>query len=345
MRGARRALEAMRLAVDSACGASSSASSSARAGCGWRSSAPAPARSCLGAAARAASIDVTRRAGTLLVRHAASRASAAAAAAAAAAPPRASHPPPDLAAGAPHPALAAAAARVSGWVVFSDLHVSEETCDTCIQVLAEVHAAAVRRGAGILFLGDFWHAKEALPVGPLNRVLAEVRAWTQPALMLVGNHDQATAAGDVHGLSPLAAVNDRVHVFTHPTLFAGALWLPYRSDPGALAAAVAAAGPGLAAVFAHADVRGARMNNHRTSEHGAEAAIFPPGVPVISGHFHLPHALPGTGITYVGSPYQARARTQAWHAPLTARPPLACCCRSLGLSPPMPPPLRAKPNP
>ena len=34
----------------------------------------------------------------------------------------------------------------------------------------------------------------ALPVGPLNAVLRELRAWTQPTLMLVGNHDQARAA-------------------------------------------------------------------------------------------------------------------------------------------------------
>lgn len=30
----------------------------------------------------------------------------------------------------------------------------------------------------------------SLPVGPLNRVLEELRQWRQPTLMLVGNHDQ-----------------------------------------------------------------------------------------------------------------------------------------------------------
>jgi pimeloyl-ACP methyl ester carboxylesterase len=38
--------------------------------------------------------------------------------------------------------------------------------------------------------GDFWHVRGALPVGPLNAVLRELRGWRQPTLMLVGNHDQ-----------------------------------------------------------------------------------------------------------------------------------------------------------
>jgi pimeloyl-ACP methyl ester carboxylesterase len=38
--------------------------------------------------------------------------------------------------------------------------------------------------------GDFWHARGALPVVALNSVLEQFREWTQPTLMLVGNHDQ-----------------------------------------------------------------------------------------------------------------------------------------------------------
>ena len=46
-------------------------------------------------------------------------------------------------------------------------------------------------GAIPLAPGDFWHARGALPVAALNSVLREFRDWTQPTLMLVGNHDQA----------------------------------------------------------------------------------------------------------------------------------------------------------
>lgn len=44
---------------------------------------------------------------------------------------------------------------------------------------------------GLAGTGDFWHARGALPVLALNSVLEEFRGWTQPTLMLVGNHDQA----------------------------------------------------------------------------------------------------------------------------------------------------------
>lgn len=40
--------------------------------------------------------------------------------------------------------------------------------------------------------GDFWHARGSLPVEPLNAVLRELRHWSRPTLMLVGNHDQVT---------------------------------------------------------------------------------------------------------------------------------------------------------
>jgi hypothetical protein len=41
------------------------------------------------------------------------------------------------------------------WLVFSDLHVSKATLQTCLQVLRIVYDEAVARGAGILFLGGY----------------------------------------------------------------------------------------------------------------------------------------------------------------------------------------------
>lgn len=71
----------------------------------------------------------------------------------------------------------------------------------------------------------------------------------------------------MHSLTPLAAVSPYIHVFDRPTLYRGALWLPYRRNSEELEAAVeagvaaaAAAGGGggseggLQAIFAHVDV-------------------------------------------------------------------------------------------
>jgi hypothetical protein len=56
----------------------------------------------------------------------------------------------------------------SSWVVFSDLHVSRATLAVCLRVLAAVREEAARRGAGVIFLGDFWQERGALRVEPLN---------------------------------------------------------------------------------------------------------------------------------------------------------------------------------
>ena len=41
-------------------------------------------------------------------------------------------------------------------VVFSDLHLSPKTLNTCLAVLRRVHAEAARRKCPVYFLGDFF---------------------------------------------------------------------------------------------------------------------------------------------------------------------------------------------
>lgn len=220
--------------------------------------------------------------------------------------------------------------QVNGWVVFSDLHVSTRTLPVCLEVLRRVHREATERNAGvefgfwpktpllpetrlfppgILFLGDFWHERGSLPVLPLNAVLGELASWTQPALFLVGNHDQVSLGGDLHALDALARVNPhRLHIFTSPALYLDALWLPYRRTEGELRQAIAqaTAAPGRPrAIFAHVDLVGAHMNESFQSFFGLPSGIFPGDIPTYSGHYHLQHQVPGAPhILYVGSPYQ-----------------------------------------
>jgi len=56
-----------------------------------------------------------------------------------------------------------------------------------------------------------------------------------------------------HGLTPIAEACPAVHIFDRPTLFLGALWLPFRRDAADLKACLRACGP-VNAVFGHADV-------------------------------------------------------------------------------------------
>ena len=103
-------------------------------------------------------------------------------------------------------ALGPAHASATTWIVFSDLHVNRKTSDVCVQVLDAVLAAARAKNAGVVFLGDWWHARGAIPVEPLNASLDAIRAWDVPVVMIPGNHDQVTAGGELHALAPLRRV-------------------------------------------------------------------------------------------------------------------------------------------
>jgi len=110
----------------------------------------------------------------------------------------------DLLDAAPRGTKSTAFSQVDRWVVFSDLHLSAKSAPTCEQVLARVHEEALRRDAGVLFLGDFWDKRGDLPVEPLNKVIVALQQWTQPLIMLTGNHDQVCVWPDdfmawVHG--------------------------------------------------------------------------------------------------------------------------------------------------
>jgi hypothetical protein len=227
--------------------------------------------------------------------------------------------------------------RPSKWIVFSDLHVTPRTLPVCLEVLKKVREEAAARSAGVLFLGDFWHLRGSLPVEPLNEVVKLFATqWEAQTLMLVGNHEQVSLGGLVHGLTPLAAAApEKIHVFDGPAMYGGALWLPYRRDPNEIklalqatvkeqqekekmksadggvpragkAAAPSPPQPPLSAIFAHVDVQGASLNDACQARDGVPPSLFPKGVPVYTGHYHKPHTVAGTNIRYVGSPYQGK---------------------------------------
>lgn len=212
------------------------------------------------------------------------------------------------------------------WIIFSDLHVMPSTLSTCLQVLKFVHSTAIDRQAGIIFLGDFWHHRGFVRVDCLNAVLGAMSHWRVPCIMIPGNHDQIDWGGTEHALTPLKNAyriscsnlkdpNETVKqypgplILSHPTVLMNALFIPHTRDKTAMQAILRskeAANSG--ALFVHADVKGALMNDLIKSQHGISASHFPPGRCIYSGHFHKPHVVSANGesssIRYVGSPYQ-----------------------------------------
>lgn len=204
------------------------------------------------------------------------------------------------------------------WVAFSDLHCSPSTLDTCLEVLERVHETALSHPSqkcGVLFLGDFWHHRGTLRVDCLNAVLDAFKAWTVPLVMIPGNHDQVTLGGDNHGLTPLSNAF-RVGgvagpmILSTPTVFRRALFVPHVKNAASFKAIVGSPeARASAAIFLHAEIKGAMMNDLVISTHGIAPSVFPSHKRIYSGHFHKPHTIHASSkskssIEYLGSPYQ-----------------------------------------
>lgn len=207
----------------------------------------------------------------------------------------------------------------SHWVVFTDLHCAPATMSTCLAILDRVHQLACERDAAVMFLGDFWHHRGTIRVDCLNAVLRHFKNWTVPMVMIPGNHDQVTLGGEIHGLTPLensyrvAARNDSTKslpgplIFSSPTKFGGGLFIPHiRSNAIMESVLQSKQATEATALFVHADVTGAYMNDMIVSLGGVPPSMFPSGKPIYSGHFHKPHVVQSRDrcIEYLGSPYQ-----------------------------------------
>ena len=52
---------------------------------------------------------------------------------------------------------------------------------------------------------------------------------------------------------------------------------------------------------------GAMMNEAFQAKAGLEPDLFPDDIPTYTGHYHKPHTVADTNITYIGSPYQGKS--------------------------------------
>ena len=231
--------------------------------------------------------------------------------------------------------VASCHSQYNRWLIFSDLHVMPSTLSTCLRVLDAVHEIAVGRDSGIIFLGDFWHHRGFVRVDCLNAVLRAMETWQVPSILIPGNHDQIDWRGTEHALTPLSnayriypprdvgggssTIPREQHagplVLSHPTKFLNALFIPHTRDKETMESILSSdEASSSSALFVHADVRGASMNDLIASQHGLSASIFPADKYIYSGHFHKPHVVRvgresssstrKSSIRYVGSPYQ-----------------------------------------
>lgn len=190
-------------------------------------------------------------------------------------------------------------------LLFSDLHLSPRTYDTCMQVLRRVHSEAVQRNVTVGFLGDFFdkvHSQGTLPVNILNELMRFFETeWSVPMVMIPGNHDYFDAAETEHGLTPFAYASRHIRVLDEPTVIDRQLWVPWRRSPEKIAA-ILREHDDVDVIFGHFDIIGFKMSQTRLSTEGVQSSDFPADIPVYSGHYHTPQV--HGNIRYLGSPYQ-----------------------------------------
>ncbi len=188
-------------------------------------------------------------------------------------------------------------------LLFSDLHYSRETKQTCFDVLRFIAKTAKQRGICVYFLGDFYdkvYKDGKLPVDLLDEMLAFFASeeWGVKTTMIPGNHDYFDSAEKIHGLSPFQYLVGFT-VLDEPCLRDGQLFLPFCRTPETIRDNVKQLSPANV-VFGHLDIVGARMNNTKLSTKGCGHEIFKS--PTYSGHYHS-RSKKGN-VTYIGSPYQ-----------------------------------------
>ena len=187
-------------------------------------------------------------------------------------------------------------------ILFSDLHYSHETKDTCFEVLRFIHKKALEINAKIYFLGDFWdhvYRRGTLPVDLLNEMVRFFSSeWRVFTTMIPGNHDYFDSAEEEHGLEMFKQFH-HIHVLDSATVLDGVLFLPYRKKPDNIRNSIAETSE-VNTIVGHLDIIGAKMNNTRKSTKGCSKDMFT--VPTYSGHYHTPSV--HGNVRYIGSPYQ-----------------------------------------
>ena len=193
-------------------------------------------------------------------------------------------------------------------IIFSDLHLREQTADVCFKVLDHLAAVACEDDRHIVCCGDLLHVRYQVGVRILTRFHRTLEDWAAMGIeldLVPGNHDQVDVEGtnalEVFGAHPNVRVWTDAGVLDHENGLFG--FVPYRKDPEALAESMRAVeneGPPI--VFAHFGIHGAEMNSGRVNQ---EEGLTWGGVrqsKYILGHYHK--AQHGAGWQYVGSPYQ-----------------------------------------
>lgn len=190
-------------------------------------------------------------------------------------------------------------------ILFSDLHLSPSTFETCMQILRRILSEARNLHSQVYFLGDFFdtvYSKGTLPVDMLNKLMSFFKnEWNVKLLMFPGNHDYMDAAETEHGLTPFGYCNNLITILDEPCVIDRQLFIPWRRDNQTLKKIITEHSD-VDVIFAHLDIVGFMLNASKMSTEGLQMTDLPYDMPIYTGHYHTPQVI--RNIRYLGSPFQ-----------------------------------------
>lgn len=182
----------------------------------------------------------------------------------------------------------------------SDLHLRRDNAAFVFAALAQLEADARETGGTTLILGDVLDQAKTVHMPTWNRLRMMLRHWPgKGVIVLAGNHDQYSWPDNaVDGLAGGAC-----RVVNVPTASELGVIMPYVPVGRWSLAANQQVGPtgSLPFVWCHQGFRGAYLNNMRRDTDGVQGSAVGDRW-VITGHYHLPHAV--GRVIYTGSPFE-----------------------------------------
>lgn len=201
---------------------------------------------------------------------------------------------------------------MSKFLLYSDLHIREDTLQTCETALSQIGELAVKHEVDyIINGGDTFNTRGLLPTSCLDVLYKHYKKWSNNGskqIILVGNHDQEDRKGEVHPMKVFESF-DGWHVVDRPQIIEGienTIFCPYmhKNDvQNYLAAAKKKHGNWRSwDAFVHWGICGAKRNDSNTDTDGVLLDWLENFRNVFSGHYHFRNTI--QNVHYIGSPYQ-----------------------------------------
>ena len=187
------------------------------------------------------------------------------------------------------------------YLLFTDVHLDDQQQNEYRWLIWEhLRVAIIQYKPDVVFcLGDLVDRKDRFSSAFVNRLLGEMRGLSAraPLVVLRGNHDQTLRPPNY--LDFLNKFSETITYVYEPMQFSDELLLlPYSHAPRTEWAKFRLTD--YSAVFMHATVTGARVENGQVMEN-TDFPLLPGRVKFYSGDIHVPQQV--RNITYVGAPH------------------------------------------